>query len=156
MIEHDFQKDSGIGRDGEVLFSEYLTSRGILFEYVGEDIRFQPYDIDFVVHREGKPVLVEVKNDTKISYTGNIFYESVSNVDYGTVGCFEKTRAEWIVICAEPERRFYIVRSEFLRDYVAKNKDNLKYISRVAGSNSAGYLIPLSEIIDEVTIVPFA
>jgi hypothetical protein len=155
MTEHIFSKDNEVGKIGEQIFKEYLDNKGITYRDVSDDAEYQKIDVDFVVNGHSGDVLVEVKNDTKIAYTGNIFYESISNVDYNTIGCFENTKADWIVICSEPNNTFYIVNAKFLKEYVGKNKNGLRYIARVFGSNSAGYLIPTSKIRNSLKIVKF-
>lgn len=154
--EHIFSDDHRIGKAGERIFKEYLDKHNIEYRDVSEDTEYQKRDVDFVVKGKRGDVLVEVKNDTKIAYTGNIFYECISNVDYNTVGCFEKTEAEWIVICSEADSSFYIVNTSLLREYVNGNREKLRYISRVSGSNSAGYLIPKASIPKLLKVVKFA
>lgn len=143
MIQHKFEEDNSAGKRGEKLFKEFLEKSGKSCQDVSDDPKYQKDDIDFIVKgKRGKDISFEVKNDSKIAYTGNIFYESVSNVDYGTIGCFEKTKADFIVICSEQESKFYLIEANALREFVSKNKNSLRYISRVEGSNSAGYLVP--------------
>lgn len=156
MTKHSFKKDHQSGKRGEAIFADYLSRKGFKFEDVSENKEYQDDDVDFVVESKlGKKVSFEVKNDSMIHKTGNIFYESISNVDHNTVGCFEKTKSEFMVICSEPSSVFYIAKSDFLREYVKENKNNLRYISRVPGSNSAGYLIPVKNIRDNVKILSF-
>lgn len=136
---------------------EFLEKTGKKCRDVSDDPDFQKDDIDFIVEgRSGNELSFEVKNDSKIYRTGNIFYEYISNVDYGTVGCFEKTKADFIVICSEQESKFYIIASEVLKEYVRNNKNSLRYISRVEGSNSAGYLIPKRNVAEYLKEVDFA
>lgn len=156
MIQHKFEEDNSAGKRGESLFRDFLEKTGKKCRDVSDDPNYQREDIDFIVEgKSGSGLSFEVKNDSKIAYTGNIFYESISNVDYGTIGCFEKTKADFIVICSEPENRFYIIRSETLRNFVRNNRESLRYIPRVEGSNSAGYLVPKSRVSEHIKIVDF-
>lgn len=156
MVQHKFEEDNLAGKQGERLFKRFLEKRGKSCKDVSDNPEYQKDDIDFIVEgKHGREISFEVKNDSKISRTGNIFYESISNVDYGTVGCFEKTKADYIVICSEPEKKFYVVKSEVLRRYVRDNKQSLRYISRVEGSNSAGYLVPKSSISTHLKVVEY-
>lgn len=157
MVQHKFEEDNSAGKRGEKLFKEFLEKSGKQCKDVSDDPKYQKDDIDFIVEgKSGNELSFEVKNDSKIAYTGNIFYESISNVDYGTVGCFEKTKADFIVICSEPENKFYLIRSNILKDYVRDNRSSLRYISRVEGSNSAGYLIPKAKVAEHLKVVEYA
>jgi penicillin-binding protein-related factor A (putative recombinase) len=157
MVQHKFEEDNSAGKRGEKLFKEFLEKSGKPCKDVSDDPKYQRDDIDFIVEgKSGNEISFEVKNDSKIAYTGNIFYESISNVDYGTVGCFEKTKADFIVICSESENKFYLIKSDVLRNYVQQNKKSLRYISRVEGSNSAGYLIPKSKVSEHLKVVEYA
>lgn len=156
MAKHIFKVDNANGKRGERIFASFLKQRGYKFEDVSENKEYQDDDIDFVVETKlGRKVSFEVKNDSLIHKTGNIFFESISNVDHNTVGCFEKTKSTYMAICSEPGKKIYLVKSQFLKDYVNENKNSLRYISRVPGSNSAGYLIPVRKIADRVKIVDF-
>ena len=157
MVQHKFEEDNSAGKRGEKLFKEFLEKSGKQCKDVSDDPKYQKDDIDFIVEgKSGNELSFEVKNDSKIAYTGNIFYESISNVDYGTVGCFEKTKADFIVICSEPENKFYLIRSNILKDYVRDNRSSLRYISRVEGSNSAGYLVPKAKVAEYLKVVEYA
>lgn len=157
MVQHKFEADNSAGKRGEKLFKEFLEKSGKQCKDVSDDPKYQKDDIDFIVEgKSGNELSFEVKNDSKIAYTGNIFYESISNVDYGTVGCFEKTKADFIVICSEPENKFYLIRSNILKDYVRDNRNSLRYISRVEGSNSAGYLVPKAKVAEHLKVVEYA
>lgn len=157
MVQHKFEEDNSAGKRGEKLFKEFLEKSGKQCKDVSDDPKYQKDDIDFIVEgKSGNELSFEVKNDSKIAYTGNIFYESISNVDYGTVGCFEKTKADFIVICSEPENKFYLIRSNILKDYVRDNRSSLRYISRVEGSNSAGYLVPKAKVAEHLKVVEYA
>lgn len=157
MTQHKFEEDNSAGKRGEKLFKEFLEKSGKPCKDVSDDPKYQKDDIDFIVEgKSGNELSFEVKNDSKIAYTGNIFYESISNVDYGTVGCFEKTKADFIVICSESENKFYLIRSNVLKEYVRDNRSSLRYISRVEGSNSAGYLIPKAKVSEHLKVVTYA
>ena len=117
------------------------------YEDVSDVKEYQKQDIDFIVKPNGKPDMkFEVKNDTRIATTGNIFFETMSNVDYSTNGCFRKTKADVMVIVSESERKLYMIQSERLKQFVESNKGSLRFIARVPGSNSCGYLVPIGRL----------
>lgn len=149
MVTHNFSDDNAIGKRGEEIFKKCLEKWGCKFEDVSENPEYQEQDIDFVVESRkvpGKTVSVEVKNDQRIYETGNIFFETMSNVDYSTEGCFKKSKSELMAIVSEKERAIYFVGTEILRKFVDENSESLRFISRVPGSDSCGYLIPVKRI----------
>ena len=156
---HNFQDDNAIGKRGERIFAAFLESRGCRYEDVSESKEYQDKDVDFIVYSRkepGRKVMVEVKNDTRIAQTGNVFFETMSNVDFATNGCFSKTEADLMAIVSETEKLIYFVDAKFLKEYVGRNNDSLRFISRVPGSNSCGYLIPLTRLGNSVKKVRYA
>lgn len=155
MAQHIFKKDNEIGKRGERIFAKFLESRGRVYKDVSNDKEFQSQDIDFLVESKrepGKMLGFEVKNDTQIAKTGNIFFETMSNVDYSTDGCFSKTKAQVMVIVSESEKKIYMVAAGRLKKFVDENKSRLRFISRVPGSNSCGYLVPIRMLGDDLKV----
>ena len=155
---HNFGDDNAIGKRGEEIFRKFLETRNCKYTDVSEDSKYQEQDIDFLVESRktpGKIVSVEVKNDQRIAETGNIFFETMSNVDYSTDGCFKKSKAELMAIVSESEKLIYFVGTELLRAFVDRNSNSLRFISRVPGSNSCGYLIPVKRIGSDVVKVRY-
>ena len=157
MNIHDFAEDNAIGKRGEKIFSDFMSRIGIKFTDVSEDENYQSDDVDFLVSSKklGRDVGVEVKNDRWIHRTGNVFFETVSNVDFDTQGCFSKSKADFMAIVSEDEHSIYFIKMVPLREFVEKNMNSLTKIERVSGSNSSGYLIPLSEIAGITTKVKY-
>lgn len=151
--QHIFKNDNAIGKRGEAIFKAFLDRRNAIYTDVSEDGEYQEQDIDFVVDSKrvpGKKIYIEVKNDTRIASTGNIFFETMSNVDYSTEGCFSKTKANYIAIVSESERLIYFVKTQFLKKFIEEHSHELRFIPRVPGSNSCGYLIPLKKLGENV------
>ena len=151
---HVFEKDNEIGKRGEKVFERYLKSVNLEYRDVSNIREYQEQDVDFIVSFKNPQVDLkfEVKNDTRIATTGNIFFETMSNVDYSTNGCFNKTKSDVMVIVSESERRLYMISSRSLKRFVDENKDSLRFISRVPGSNSCGYLVPVKRLGDNLKI----
>lgn len=155
---HEFAADNEIGKRGERIFMDFLCRHGYSFTDVSDDREYQKQDVDVLIESKkmaGKQIPVEIKNDTMIHRTGNIFFETMSNVDYATDGCFQKTKADIMVIVSEPEKSIYLVDAQFLKKYVTESAKSLRFISRVPGSNSCGYLIPVRNISDRVKKVSY-
>lgn len=149
---HVFKDDNAIGKRGEKIFSRYLDMLGLEYKDVSDVTSYQKQDIDFVVmSKTGKEWTVEVKNDTRIAQTGNIFFETISNVHYSSNGCFNKTTADAMVIVSESEKKLYIMTTKSLKTFVEDNKDHLKFRT-TPGSNSAGFLVPVSALGDKIKV----
>lgn len=144
---HVFEDDNAVGVRGEKIFERYCSERGLLPVSVADDPVWQGRDVDFlVVGDDGVEYSYEVKNDTRIWKTRNVFYEDVSNVEFSTDGCFKKTAADFIVICSEQERKLYVVDARRLRSFVERSSSSLRRITVVEGSKSSGLLVPLEMI----------
>ena len=90
MRTHDFKKSIKVGEYGENLILDFLSNLDNV-DFV-EDVTgypaYQNTDIDFLVHfKSGTVSSIEIKTDTYTS--GNIFYETISNLEYGVAGCME-------------------------------------------------------------------
>lgn len=149
---HIFKEDNEIGKRGEQIFSRFLDKLNLPYRDVSDFPDYQKQDVDFIVRFGQDDVKFEVKNDTRIASTRNIFFETMSNVDYATDGCFNKTKADVMVIVSESERRLYMISSDSLKRFVEENKNSLRFISRVPGSNSCGYLVPVKRLGDNLKI----
>ena len=94
---YEFKKSLDIGELGEDIIEKYLKSLNNVkkIESVKEIKKYQEEDIDFLVYlNEGKKVSIEVKCDSYKS--GNLYYETKSCVEFNTIGCLEKTKADYI------------------------------------------------------------
>ena len=109
---------------------------------VRKDKNFQEQDIDFLVEnldRQFTPV--EVKTDFKAHETGNLVYELTTG---GNVGCFEKTKARYILYFVPRAKVVYMVDVIQLREYVHQHQERLNEIQM--GDSATGYLVPISEL----------
>lgn len=143
-----FQQDLKTGNIGEEIIFEFLkaniATRTILD--VRHDKFFQDIDIDFIQETLQSEIRkIEVKTDTLAHKTGNLAYEHTSNKYYNTIGCFEKTRADYIFYYLTETKELYILHTESLRNYVSLNKNKLREVSM--GDNALGYLVKLEDLI---------
>lgn len=143
-----FQQDLKTGNIGEEIIFEFLkgniATRTILD--VRHDKFFQDVDIDFIQETLQSEIRkIEVKTDTLAHKTGNLAYEHTSNKYYNTIGCFEKTRADYIFYYLTETKELYILHTESLRNYVSLNKNKLREVSM--GDSALGYLVKLEDLI---------
>lgn len=143
-----FQKDLKVGKAGEDVVLDFLKVNGSTKNVldVREDKLFQELDIDFIqetLYSELRKI--EVKTDTLAHKTGNLAYEHTSNKYYNTLGCFEKTKADYIFYYLSEIKSVYILKVSELRNYVRLNKNRLREVSM--GDSALGYLIKLEDLI---------
>lgn len=113
---------------------------------VRKDREYQEKDIDFLVEDNNRQFTpIEVKTDYQAHETGNIVYEiSTSN----HVGCFDKTQAKYIIYFIPRAEIAYAINVKELRKYVYTTHPE----ERKMGDNSTGFLIPITELIENGVI----
>ena len=85
---------------------------------------------------------IEVKWDSRISATGNMFIELENPRSKGGRGWFSFCEADLLAYGDATNRIFYFIRIADLRQFIEDNKLNLQ--CRTTGDGSYGYLIPLA------------
>ena len=138
----------GYNNPGEKELKRYFRELGIKYEDVTNNCKYWGKDIDFIT----PAATIEVKWDSKLSATGNIFIETVSNTEKDKPGWFNICEADLIYYGDAVNKLFYIFKREQLAQYIEENKDNLKvktapdyYRGRVV-KHSKGYVIPVKDL----------
>lgn len=144
-----FQQDLRTGSIGEESVLQFLkvskSTKNIMD--VRYDKFFQELDVDFIQETHNNEFRkIEVKTDTKAHNTGNLAYEHTSNKHYNTIGCFEKTKADYIFYYLTENKNLYIFHTETLRGYININKNRFREVNM--GDNALGYLVKLEELIN--------
>lgn len=150
MRTHDFKKSIVVGAEGETLIKNWLHQNPKVTDVVdvSEDKKYQNQDIDFVVHTsDGGSFTVELKTDTYTS--GNIFFETMSNVEHNVKGCMYKSQADFLLYYFTETRELYMLRLEEYRKWF---EENISHFKKKAFRNvnrkrdgyytSEGYTIP--------------
>jgi len=84
-----FYDDLAIGKRGEKLVKDAIAARGHTVEDLSNIEEYQDLDIDLrLTDKKGVSITMEVKNDIKSNYTGNVFIETYNrnNVKRGGDG----------------------------------------------------------------------
>ena len=123
MKTHDFNNSIVLGDQGEEIMRQWLLSRPNVakVESVASDPKYQHQDIDFLVTTtQNTTYTVEVKTDAYI--TGNIFFETLSNVEAKVPGCMYKTKADFLLYYFINPRydKVYMIRMQDYRDWFKK------------------------------------
>lgn len=159
MKTHDFRESIKVGQKGEELIKNYLRQNTKIqdIQDVSNNPTYQKDDIDLVVtFTNGKTGTIEVKTDRYTS--GNIFYETVSNKEYGVPGCMVKSKADFLFYYFTETRELYIMDFAKYKNWFDNNihnfrKKELKNIDRKRTSTytSIGYTIPKSYLEENFT-----
>lgn len=144
-----FQQDLRTGSIGEESVLQFLkvskSTKNIMD--VRYDKFFQELDVDFIQETHNNEFRkIEVKTDTMAHITGNLAYEHTSNKYYNTIGCFEKTKADYIFYYLTENKNLYILHTETLRSYIHTNKNRFREVNM--GDNALGYLVKLEELVN--------
>ena len=121
-----FNSDIQVGNKGENIIYDYLMNHPSTDSVVNvsNDTWFQQFDIDFIqVDGNGGVNKIEVKTDRLADKTGNMVYEYWSDRRTFSVGCFEKTQADYIFYYLINTKVLYIFNTQELREWVHKRKD---------------------------------
>ena len=143
----NFRKDIRRGKRGEEIVCDFLLQCENILDVidVSKEKEYQDIDVDFIVlDVEGEETLVEVKTD---SYkTENMVYEFYSSRKRKTVGCFEKTKADYIFYYYINKKQLYIFDTMKLREFVHEKAEAGEFKLINMGDAASGYKIALNTI----------
>ena len=126
---------------GEQLFKSLMEQRGHKVEDLTAQKAYQIKDIDFkITSPAGKVATFEVKYDSRIHSTGNLFVEYFSAHNYGGLGWYEFCEADFIAYGDAHAETFYCFLLEDLRQLISSHKFNTATTDK---GKVAGYLVPL-------------
>lgn len=146
---HEFKESLGRGDIGEDIIEKFLDKNETLDKIVSvrDNKIFRDMDVDYVSYRKSGLIdLVEVKTDYYKS--PNIFYEVKSCVETNSLGCMEKTKADYLFYFFIETRELYILDMKKMREWVRLNSDKFRFINDIKNKrydnsiyHSSGYLI---------------
>lgn len=147
-----FLSDSKSGEVGEQvvwnLFIKMKTVRNVID--VRDDEYFRKVDVDFLIETSGRQfVWLEVKTDSMAARTGNMAYEVLSNKNFNTLGCLEKTAAGWIAYYVPDANKVYLMDAKKLRSHAHSGR----YSEVSMGDQATGFLIPLRALYEAHVIL---
>ena len=130
MKELGFDEALCQGKDGEELFKKIMAKKGFELKDVSDVKEYQDKDIDFIYEaRNGKVQTFEVKRDTRIYETHNIFVEYIvvfkDKVEYSK-GYLFKSEADILAYNDSHCKLFYIIDLPQLKKYVIENQRKFK------------------------------
>lgn len=137
---------SNLGREGELLFKKRMEQKGYKVKDVSKDSCFWNSDIDFIITSPstGAVKSFEVKNDSKIHKTNNLYLEVANAHSAGGLGFFEFCEADYLVYGDAVNKRFYVFSLLELKERVKKLP---KRYAECKG-DSIGLLVDLDSVKD--------
>lgn len=106
---------------GELRAYNYLKSQGYIVEDTTDNSNYWDKDIDFVIYDNKNTYTVEVKWDNVIYKSGNMFIETITDIDQAKEGWFEFCKADYIYYGDSANKLFYIFKTEDLRSFIKSN-----------------------------------
>ena len=155
---HDFHESIKRGDAGEAIVIDYFKSTKNVRKVVNmsNNKLFYHKDVDIVVElNNGQKFMVEIKTDSYKS--GNIYYETKSNVEHDVDGCMKKTAAHYLAYYFSEYDKLYILDMEKYsllmsiliergNPYLTRKEVYNKNKQRNGTYTSIGYTFPLSEL----------
>lgn len=142
-----------IGRKGEILFKQKMQSKGHLVEDVTSDPQYYDKDIDFIItsFSSGETKTFEVKTDTLINKTGNMFIELVNprSKQWNGEGWYLHCKADYLAYGDYKTKQFYMFDFEQLKQRIQQIKIKPH---QTTSDGAKGWLINLKEVEDLYTI----
>lgn len=126
-------------KPGELEFKLKVKELGHTLEYVGDDENYWYKDTDFIAE-DG--TAIEVKWDSWINTTNNLFIETANPRSKNGKGWYNFIEAEWLAYGNSRINEFYMINMQDLRNYINTYNPN----SITTGDGAQGYLIQLKEI----------
>ena len=157
---HNFKESLVIGELGEVKILDYLQRSAAVENII--DVRdnkmYRDIDVDLLVQMAtGMELKLEIKTDTYRS--GNMYYETVSAEETGSIGGFEKTQADYMFYYFINLQTLYILEMNEYRNWFGSKKEEFDFLgyqkkpknARWNGSTytSVGYAFPVSILENE-------
>ena len=139
---------SNNGKQGENLFKQTMIDRGYIVQDVSSNSLYWSKDIDFIVTSptSGLTKSFEIKWDSRINKTGNLYLELTNIHSKGGRGWFNFCEADYLAYGDANQRLFYIIPLAQLKDRI----NCLPQRKANCGYDSTGLLVSLKDIADIV------
>ncbi len=152
-IVYDMAGKSHIGSKGVKDIIVYLKSLSETFNVINvENIAgFREKDIDLIWNRKTGyktiPVKIEVKTD-KYHNTGNYFFETISNNNKNTLGCFMYTEADFIYYYFIDTKELHILPMPETRNWFLSNINRFKEVNVKSTEAGTGFYHSVGRLIN--------
>ncbi|MDF5707950.1 MAG: hypothetical protein PUP90_09800 [Nostoc sp. S4] len=121
---------------------------------VENDPNYQHRDIDLIWTTQTGKILIEIKGD-RWNKTRNLFFETDSNLEKGTPGCFMYTEADWLFYYFVNTRQLYKLPMPKTREWfhITMKRFRERATTTPVGSSyytTVGRLVPITTVMMEV------
>lgn len=147
---------SKVADQAALIVEQWLKRREktISVQNVENDPVFQEADIDLILNNVDGFTYIEVKGD-RYSSTGNFFFETDSNLERETPGCFLYTKADWVAYLFMDTGELYMLPMPQTRDWfmerIAYFRQRETHTPTSSGHyTTVGRLVPRKRVMDEV------
>lgn len=154
---YDFDQSVILGDFGEAKIAKWIKQ---LPEFsnlldVSKIDKYRKKDVDFILYLiNGSRIKLEIKTDDHTS--GNLFFETLSNIEYNVLGCMYKTKADLILYYFPKYNKLYILKRKIFVEWATQGIKEGKYKRKTFANkrrnktlpptHTEGYPIPLKEI----------
>lgn len=134
---------------GEQELKDWLRGYGYKVKDVSDNPIYWKKDIDLIVDGE---TTIEVKWDSKLAETGNLFIETISNIDNNKKGWYEFCEADYLAYGDAIGKTFCIFNWAQLKAHIEAHKAEYKtaraadYTKDGIKKYSQGYLVPIGTL----------
>lgn len=137
---------SNNGRQGEKLFQEIMENRNYKVVDVSNNPSYWSKDIDFIITSPatGDTKTFEVKWDTRIHNTGNLYLELTNVHSVQGIGWFKFCQADYLVYGDAQIQKFYVIPFQQLKERAYWLPQKIVN----CGTDSTGLLVSLKDIQD--------
>lgn len=139
------------GKLGEYLFQQKMIANGYTIKDVSGNSEYWTKDIDFFATSPftGVTKSFEVKFDSRIHQTGNLYLELSNIHSKGGRGWFNFCQADYLAYGDAQTRTFYIIPMNELKEKIK----SLPKRTASCGSDSTGLLVKLNDIQDIIYLL---
>lgn len=129
--------------NGEWELKNFLRKHGYKVVDVSDNPKYWNKDIDLLISKDGgKEIAIEVKYDSRINTTGNLFLEVANPRSKNGEGWFNFTQARYLFYGDSVAKLFYVIDMWKLREYMKTRRHC--YRKTCTTDNSVGYLVPIA------------
>lgn len=121
---------------------------------VESDPKFQEIDVDLILTTNKGKFKIEIKGD-QWANTGNFFFETISNKEKNTPGCFLYTEADFVFYYFIEPQILYILPIPITRDWFKYNLHRFEEratttpIGAGGAYTTVGRLVPIATLLEE-------
>lgn len=139
------------GKQGEALFKQIMQSKGYQVQDVSDNPDYWYKDIDFIITSptSGLTKTFEVKWDSKIGQTGNLYLELTNVHSKCGQGWYKFCEADYVAYGDARAHLFYILPLGQLRERVKQLPQRMAQ----CGGDSTGLLVNLKDLEDFISVI---